>query len=133
MLSALYGVWAAWNGDRAGSRKLLQTGYADMIWPRFLQTLEMHPTRFPDTAKSGPFFANLGGYLSALLFGFPGIRITRNDPQTWPVRPVVLPEGWRRIEVERLWVRGAPARMVAEQGADRARLEIETLDSDQAA
>ena len=127
MLSALYGVWAAWIGDRARSRQLFETGYAEMIWPRLLQTLKgpEHPTRFPDAPRAGPFFANLGGYLSALLFGLPGIRLTRNDPQTWPARPVVLPQGWRRIEVERLWVRGAPARMVAEHGADRATLEIE--------
>ena len=133
MLSALYGVWAAWNGDRALSRQLLETGYAEMIWPRFLQTLEVHPTRFPETPRSGPFFANLGGYLSALLFGLRGIRLTRNDPQTWPIRPVVLPEGWRRIEVERLWIRNAPARLVAEQGADRAQLEVDPRRSDQAA
>ena len=125
MLSALYGVWAAWVGDRERSRRFLETGYAQMIWPRFLQTLEMHPERFPDSPRSGPFFANLGGYLSGLVYGFPGIRLSRNDPETWPARPVVLPAGWTRIEVERLWVRGQPARLIAEHGADRARLEIE--------
>jgi trehalose/maltose hydrolase-like predicted phosphorylase len=125
MLSALYGVWAAWIGDRERALNLFEVGYAEAIWPRFLQTLEMHPARFPDSPRSGPFFANLGGYLSALLFGLPGIRLTRNDPQTWPVRPVVLPKGWKRIEVDRLWVRGKPARLVAEHGAARAEIEIE--------
>ena len=29
---------------------------------------------------------------------------------------VVLPKGWTSIEVERLWVRGSPMRLVAQQG-----------------
>jgi hypothetical protein len=37
---------------------------------------------------------------------------------------VILPAGWKSIEVERLWVRGRPARLVATHGATRARLEL---------
>jgi len=37
---------------------------------------------------------------------------------------VVLPEGWEAIEVERIWVRGRPARLVARHGDDRARIEL---------
>jgi hypothetical protein len=36
----------------------------------------------------------------------------------------VLPSGWRRIEVERAWVRGRPARLVAEHGKERAVLDV---------
>jgi protein-glucosylgalactosylhydroxylysine glucosidase len=120
MLSPLYGVWASWAGDRRLAAKLLQEGYAELNAPRFLQTLEQSPTRFPEKPPSGPFFANMGGFLMGLLYGLPGIRLGAGDPEGWPARPVVLPAGWRSIEVERAWIRETPARIVAEHGAERA-------------
>jgi protein-glucosylgalactosylhydroxylysine glucosidase len=124
MLSPLYGVWAAWIGDRRQALRLLDDGYAQLMGDRFMQTLEMSPKKFPDQPSSGPFFANLAGFLMALLFGFPGLRIGAGDPETWAARPVVLPQGWRSIEVERVWVRTQPARLVARHGADRATIQL---------
>ncbi|MFL5775833.1 MAG: glycoside hydrolase family 65 protein [Chloroflexota bacterium] len=124
MLSPLYGVWAAWNGDRARSRRLLEEGYGALMGDRYLQTLEQSPEKFPDKPKSGPFFANLGGFLSSLYFGFPGIRLGPGETDTWPARPVVLPAGWRSIEVEQAWVRMEPARIVATHGAERAIIDV---------
>jgi protein-glucosylgalactosylhydroxylysine glucosidase len=125
MLSSLYGVWAAWLGDRAASLRLFEQGYADMIIGRFSQTMEHTIENSPNVAPAGPFAANIGGFLSGLLFGLPGIRIGAGDPgKDWPVRPVVLPAGWRRIEVERAWVHGRPARIVAEHGAERSILDV---------
>jgi hypothetical protein len=60
----------------------------------------------------------------ALLYGLPGIKLGPGDPNEWPSRPVVLPEGWRSIEIERAWIRGAPARIVARHGDARAAIEI---------
>jgi hypothetical protein len=124
MLSALYGVWAAWAGDRRLAAELFDSGYASFVTGRFLQTLEHLPSKYPDKARSGPFFANIGGFLAGLIYGLPGIRINGNEPQTWPCRPVVLPWGWRSIEVERLWIRGQAARLTAEHGDKRSRLEL---------
>ncbi|MEA2676432.1 MAG: hypothetical protein QOJ81_573 [Chloroflexota bacterium] len=123
MLSPLYGVWAAWAGDRALARELLQRGYADMVGGLFEQTLEYSPAHDPDQTRSGPFFANMGGFLTSLTLGFTGIRIGPAEPETWPSRPVTLPTGWRAIEIERAWIRGEPRRIVARHGAPRARIE----------
>jgi len=133
MLSPLYGVWAAWRGDRRLARRLYEEGYADLVGPRFLQTLEMSREMFPDTPPSGPFFANLGGFLMGLMYGLPAIRLGPGEPETWPSRPVVLPDGWRSIEVERAWIRNRPARIVAEHGAERAVIEMGTKKQEQAA
>jgi hypothetical protein len=117
MLSPLYGVWAAWAGDRRASERLFRAGYADLITGRFHQTLEQTKAREPAKPKAGPFFANLGGFLMGLLFGLPKISIGPGEPETWPQGTVTLPAGWRSIEVERLWVRRQPARLVAAHGA----------------
>jgi hypothetical protein len=116
MLSALYGVWAARQGDRALSAKLMEEGYGAFVTGRFLQTLEYVPAKFPEQPQAGPFFANMGGFLMSLLLGFPGLKPGSDDPSTWPQHDVVLPAGWKAIEVGRLWVRGRPARLVARHG-----------------
>jgi hypothetical protein len=124
MFSALYGVWAAWLGDRKLSRKLMEEGFALFQHPRFSQTLEYRLDAGVGDLASGPFVANNAGFLTALLFGLPGLRINAADPREWPAREVVLPSGWESISCERLWVRGRPARLIAEHGAARAILAV---------
>lgn len=116
MLSALYGVWAARRGDRALSLRLLEEGYGRFITGRFLQTLEYRPDKFPEQPMAGPFFANMGGLLMSLLLGFPKLVPAAGDPQGWARGDVVLPQGWKAIAVERVWLRGRPARLEAAQG-----------------
>ncbi len=124
MLCPLLGVWAARLGDRERALDLLQRGYADYINEPFSETDEFSRVRHPERPRVGPMTAHTGGFLTALLAGFPGLRITADDPCTWPERPVVLPAGWRSIEVERLWLRGRPARLRAEEGAERSVIEF---------
>jgi hypothetical protein len=122
MLSALYGAWAARTGDRRLALKLLDEGYGQFSSGRFLQILEYRPDRFPEQPQAGPFFANMGGFLTGLLFGFTGLHIGPDLPQSWSERPVVLPAGWEAIEVDRLWIRGRPMRLLARHGARGAEL-----------
>lgn len=122
MLSALYGVWAGWTGDRRRALRLLDEGYGQFVAGRFTQTLEYRSDRFPDEPMAGPFFANIGGFAIALLMGFPALQPNDGDVETWSRRKVVLPAGWEAIEVDRLWIRGRPMRLVARHG-EMARLE----------
>jgi trehalose/maltose hydrolase-like predicted phosphorylase len=122
MLSALYGVWAAYTGDRALSAQLMEDGYGRFCVERFTQTLEYREDVFPEQPRAGPFFANLGGFLLGLLTGFPGLQPRWGDPQTWARRAVTLPEGWDSIEIERMWIGGRAYKLIARQGAERAQL-----------
>ena len=110
------------QADRPLSAKLMDEGYSQFCTGRFLQTLEYRPDVFPDQPRAGPFFANLGGFLMGLLTGFPGLQPGPGDPASWAKRAVVLPEGWTSIEVERVWIRGCPYKLVARQGAQRTQL-----------
>gem|GEM_PF-219591 len=122
MLSAALGVHAAWAGRRKLASELFERGYAAFFDDPFDAPDEFpaDDDRFP---QASPMLANLGAFLTSLLYGLPGILPTAADPRTWPERRVVLPAGWRAIEVERLWVRGRPTRLIAAHGAERARLE----------
>jgi hypothetical protein len=122
MLSAMLGVYAARLGDRSRASDLFQRGYANFVTEPFTVTLEYEPTRFPETPRAGPFTANLGGFLMALLYGLPGLAPDADDPAGWLKRPVVLPTGWDAIEVERVWVRGQPMALEAQHGEPAARL-----------
>ena len=124
MLSALYPTWAARAGDRALAARLAEEGYAAFNCERFMNLHEYREDRFPEQPVSGPFVANMAGFLMNCYLGLPGIEVSADDPTTWPRRPVVLPEGWDAIEVESIHVRGGRARLVARHGDDRARLEL---------
>jgi protein-glucosylgalactosylhydroxylysine glucosidase len=121
MLSAMLGVYAARAGDRAAALELFERGYADFVVEPYTITAEYSPKIFADKPIAGPFAANMGGFLSACLYGLPGIHLKPGPPSSWFKRPVVLPQGWDAIHVERIWVRDEPLRLVAEHGAQRAR------------
>jgi hypothetical protein len=125
MLSALYGAWAARAGDRALALKLLDEGYAKFDGGRFGQILEYRADRFPEQPRAGPFFANMGGFLSGLLLGMPRLEPGEGAPETWAKASVVLPAGWEAIEIDQLWVHGRPMRLIARQGEPARLMAIE--------
>jgi protein-glucosylgalactosylhydroxylysine glucosidase len=127
MFSGLVAVHAVWLGRRKLAAELFDRGYANFFDDPFWapDEYEASDERFP---PASPMLANLGAFLDSLLYGLPGIAPNAADPRTWTTRRVILPSGWEAIEVERLWVRGRPARLVARHGADHASLKLGELD-----
>ncbi len=121
MLSALLPVYAARGGDAILARELLERGYGDFINEPFLEPDEYPRTR-SDRPRASPMFANLSGFLTGVLYGFTGLQLGPEEPELWSRRPVALPDGWRRINVERLWVRGKPMGLEARAGSEQAQL-----------
>ena len=62
----------------------------------------------------GCFLTNFGSLLQTAMLGFTGIRVNEKD---WRKYPATVPAGWSRIEIERIWVRGEPKRLIAVDGA----------------
>ena len=119
MLSAFLPYYATRAGLPEQAAELLETGYGNFINEPFLETDEFSKTA-PEMPRNGPMFANIGGFLTTLLYGYPGLRLTAGEPDTWPDRPVALPGGWRAIHVERLWMRGEGRSLTATAGSPRA-------------
>jgi trehalose/maltose hydrolase-like predicted phosphorylase len=121
MLSGFLAYYAVAAGLPEQATQLLETGYANFIDEPFLETDEFTRLR-PDLPRAAPMFANIGAYVMTLIYGYPGIRIGPGDPASWCQRPVVLPPGWRSIEIERVWARGSAWSLEARRGASAADL-----------
>jgi hypothetical protein len=122
MLSAFLPYYAARAGLAQQATELLEAGYGNFINEPFLETDEFTNTA-PDKPRTGPMFANIGGFLTTLLYGYSGLRLGPADPATWAERPVVLPASWKAIHVERLWVHGEGRSLTAVAGAPAAVLD----------
>lgn len=61
----------------------------------------------------GAYITNDASLLLSAMYGFTGMRIAEGD---WRKYPVSLPEGWKRIEIDRIWIKGHPWHVIAEQG-----------------
>lgn len=122
MLSALLGTWAARLQDRELSARLFEEGYAEFVEEPFLVTNEFSP-RQPGHPRAGPLVANVGGFLIGCLYGLPGLVLGPGDPADWCRRPVLMPSLWDGVEVDRIWVRGRPACLMARHGEKSAVIE----------
>jgi trehalose/maltose hydrolase-like predicted phosphorylase len=125
MLSTLTPTWAVRTGDRESARSMLESGVLPFLREPFMMFSELGKGvggfSGDDTTC---FMATLGGYLLTCLYGFTGIQLDAGDPREWGKFPVTLPEGWRSISVERLWIHGRPASLLAEHGQQRARIDM---------
>lgn len=61
----------------------------------------------------GCFLTNCGSLLQTVMLSFTGLRIREGD---WRAYPANLPEGWSKIEIDQVWVKGNPRALVAESG-----------------
>lgn len=124
MFSSFFCIWAARRGDRALARRMLAAGVGDNVVGPFHQFIEATARHRYSDATQSVFLTNAAGLLMACYLGLPGLHISAGPVEEWRRYPVSLPEGWEAIEVDRVWVRGEPARLRAEQGAAKAELEM---------
>jgi trehalose/maltose hydrolase-like predicted phosphorylase len=117
MLSSLCGVWAARAGDRKLSLKTFEAGMLTQIKQPYDQFTEF--TGGEDTI----FLTNMAGFLMALQYGLTGLTLDSGPIEGWCKHPIVMPEGWEGIEIDRIWAKGRPAKLTAYQGQERAELK----------
>jgi protein-glucosylgalactosylhydroxylysine glucosidase len=105
--TAAVAATAAWLGHRDRARALFEASWRD-DWIEPFGMIKEAPVE-----TYGCFLTTCGSLLQTALLGFTGLRIREKD---WRAYPAILPQGWSRIEVDRIWVRGKAKRLIAENG-----------------
>ena len=106
----------AFLGDRVAPRRLIHRVIRetqDPVWGMGTEYSGVGTTCFVTTQA---------GMLQAVMMGLTGLRF---EPGDWAKYPACLPEGWERIEVERIWLGGVPYHLEALHGL-KARLTLLT-------
>jgi len=99
---------AAAMDDRKGAAELFRLSWE----PFWLEPFGM--IREASSQTYGCFVTDYGAILQTAMFGFTGIRIGESD---WNKYSVTLPENWRSIEIERIYVRGEQKHVIAKHGS----------------
>ena len=98
---------AAFCGERDKAAELFRNAWENYWLEPFGMISEYQSQNY------GSYITSFGSMLQSTLLGFTGLRIQAGD---WAKYPATLPEGWTKIEVDRVWVRGKPMKLVAEHG-----------------
>jgi trehalose/maltose hydrolase-like predicted phosphorylase len=98
---------AASQGDRKLAADLFEQSWRPFWMPPYGMVKEDKSQTY------GCFLTDFGAMLQAVLIGFTGLRIQDGD---WAKYSATLPGGWTSIEVDRIWVRGEPKRLLAVHG-----------------
>jgi hypothetical protein len=121
---ALTGVFAARLGDRKFAAELFNAGVCNFMVEPFAMFTEYADTHSGVKAPATtPFITAPGSFLMACLYGLTGLQLGPGEPESWFKFPVAMPELWDGIEVERIWVRGHPAKLTARHGDAQGRIE----------
>ena len=113
--TAAVAAGAAFQGDRKRAADLFLECWRPFWMPPYGMIKEA------GTQTYGCFLTNFGAMLQAVMIGFTGLRIQAGD---WAKYPATLPEGWDGIQVDRIWVRGEPKRLIAVQGRKAQIIEL---------
>jgi trehalose/maltose hydrolase-like predicted phosphorylase len=104
-----FAACAAMFGERTKAADLFRTAATQYSVGPFLIGKEYRQY------NDGNYVTNQASLLLAAMYGFTGLRISTGD---WRKYPVSLPEGWTRIEMQRIWIHGKAFHLIAEQGKE---------------
>jgi len=102
-----FAVCAAFFGDRKKAADQFRQAWEKYWVEPFGITKEYQ------SYKEGEYLMNHAALLQAAMFGFTGLRIREGE---WNKYPATLPENWKKIEIDRLWINGRAVKMIAEHG-----------------
>jgi len=98
---------AAFCGERDKAAELFTSTWKGHLLPPFGMTREVQDRYY------GGFITSCGSLLQNTILGLTGLRISATD---WRKYPASLPTGWKSIEVDRIWIRGSPYKLIAKNG-----------------
>jgi trehalose/maltose hydrolase-like predicted phosphorylase len=98
---------AAAAGDRVGAGVFFSNTSQIMSEPVWGMGTEY------TNATTTCFLTSMGGLLQVAMMAFTGLRF---EPGNWAKYDACLPEGWEKIEIERIYLAGKPYRLEAVHG-----------------
>jgi trehalose/maltose hydrolase-like predicted phosphorylase len=102
-----FAACAAFYGDREKAAELFRHAWEKYWVAPWGITKEYQPYR------DGEYLMSHASLLEAAMYGFTGIRIREGD---WRKYPASLPAGWEKIEIDRIWIKGKPMKLIARDG-----------------
>jgi protein-glucosylgalactosylhydroxylysine glucosidase len=129
MMSGFLGVFPSRVGDRKLSRKFFDEGnipfFTEPYWMSYEMSSKFH--NFDRMDKPVTYFiTGRGSLMTGLLMGLTRLDIWQDDMEKWFAGPIVMPDGWDGIVLEKVYLKGKAARITAMHNATKA--EIEWLD-----
>jgi hypothetical protein len=127
MLSGFLGVIPARLGDRKLARLFFDDGNLRFFVEPYMMCTEVALTdsayvKMPD-AISTIFLTGRGSMMVGLLMGLTRLDIWQEDFKNWFAGPIVMPEGWDGIVLEKVYLKGKSARITAMHGDSKAKIE----------
>lgn len=132
MLSGFLGIFPAWIGDRKLALEYYERANFDFVCQPFYACTEdsfpdpeerLHPKEWKATC----FLTARGSLLSGLLMGLTKICPWNGsldaDINEWLGEDIILPEGWNKVILNKVYIRGKAYKITAEHGAKHAILE----------
>jgi trehalose/maltose hydrolase-like predicted phosphorylase len=127
MLSGFLGVIPARLGDRKFSLECFNRGNLDFFIDPYMMCTESAFAAKKNTPADYMFtifLSGRGSLLTGIMLGLTGLDIWQDDPKHWLTGPIALPEGWDRIILEKVFIKGKPARIIAENGKPTAEIQL---------
>ncbi len=132
MLSGFLGIFPTWCGNRGKGLYYYEMAnltffcdpfYACTEWSIGDKEFRKKPTEPLCTS----FITGRGSLLSGLIMGLtkmcPWKGDVDADPSEWFGEDIILPDGWDRITIDKIYIRGKAYKLYAENGAKKAVLE----------
>ncbi len=129
MLSGFLGIFPAWIGDRETALKMYEMANLTFFCNPFYSCTEWsipdEKDRIDPTRPMGTnFITARGSLLMGLIMGLTKICPWKGNVdapvEEWLGENITLPEGWKKITVGKVYIRGKAYKIEAEQGASRA-------------
>jgi protein-glucosylgalactosylhydroxylysine glucosidase len=125
MLAGFLGVFPARLGNRKLAREFFDEGALTFFVEPFMLCTEggaIHYKNHPDGLIT-IFLTGRGSLMSGLLMGLTHLDIWQEDMDKWFAGPIVMPEGWDGIVLEKVYLKGRSARITAMHGDAKAKIE----------
>ncbi len=126
MLSGFLGVIPARLGDRKLAREFFEAGNLSFFTPPYMMCIERSfdgeaMEKSPDGGYA-IFLTGRGSLLTGLMMGLTNMNIYKDDINEMFEGTITLPEGFNKLTLNKIYIKGRPAKVIAENSKEKAEI-----------